>query len=30
MAKKASNNKMLELIDKFADEIGLEKRIEAA
>lgn len=28
MAKKSSANKMLELIEKFTDEVGLEKRIE--
>ena len=28
MAKKSSTNKMLELIEKFTDEVGLEKRIE--
>ena len=28
MAKKSSTNKMLELIEKFTDEVGLEKHIE--
>jgi hypothetical protein len=28
MVKKTTSNKMLELIEKFADEVGLDKRIE--